>query len=217
MIKSITQDIPFAQCSSSQKNQEYSNSTVEKGIVDETASFKFRHIALPDAKTYIHLLEVEGTLAKDDTRTKLACTLTVWPANEAPSYHAISYTWCPKYLTTDILIHGKELEVTRNCDYALRQSQWHGGVGYVWIDSICIDQANNNEKCHQVEMMGNIYRNASQVLACVGSHADDSELVMSTRCQVQFYRSKLVPPGSLIDHKFTNLFFRCCILQALSC
>lgn len=37
-----------------------------------------------------------------------------------------------------------------------------------WIDAICIDQNNTIERNHQVELMGQIYRNASRVRVWLG-------------------------------------------------
>ena len=46
------------------------------------------------------------------------------------------------------------------------------------VIGICIDQGNNDEKNVQVAMMGDIYTDASQVLACIGPAADDSDFFM---------------------------------------
>lgn len=43
-----------------------------------------------------------------------------------------------------------------------------------WIDQICIDQE-GEEKNHQVELMGDIYRNAARVITYLGSAALDEE------------------------------------------
>ncbi|KAH0433867.1 heterokaryon incompatibility protein [Colletotrichum camelliae] len=38
-----------------------------------------------------------------------------------------------------------------------------------WIDAICIDQKNDNEKADQVQLMGEIYKSASSVVAWLGN------------------------------------------------
>lgn len=49
------------------------------------------------------------------------------------------------------------------------------------MDAICIDQSDDTrEKNHQVAMMGEIFRGASRVFACVGAHANDSYFLMHT-------------------------------------
>ncbi|KAI6797812.1 hypothetical protein KC332_g13920 [Hortaea werneckii] len=59
----------------------------------------------------------------------------------------------------------------------LRQLQKHRSHGYFWIDAICINQDDIDEKNCQVQMMGEIYESAECVIACLGEHADDSRLL----------------------------------------
>ncbi|CAD6445325.1 b56f3dde-11e7-4c1d-8e5c-55f0ff29c365 [Sclerotinia trifoliorum] len=145
-----------------------------------TAS-EFRHQALPDPKTYIRLSKLDP-VAIGDTTTKLNCEVTTWHVDRAPSYHAISYVWGDPTVTTKLKVNGKDLQITTNGEYALRQSRWFGAL-YVWMDSISIDQSDDKEKGHQVGMMGNIYRRASFVLSCVGPHSENSEVLMTIPCK----------------------------------
>lgn len=135
----------------------------------------FYHDPLPDNAPYIRLLEVLGI--DDSDKVSVRCKLTAWPVESAPSYHAISYTWGDPALTTAVIINDQRLEVRQNCEYVLKQAHWHGGSQHYWIDAICIDQSNLEEKGNQVGMMGSIYRKAAHVLACVGNHADDSDFL----------------------------------------
>jgi hypothetical protein len=41
----------------------------------------------------------------------------------------------------------------------------------IWVDAICIDQSNPDERSQQVQLMGQIYRNAQRVLVWLG-HSD---------------------------------------------
>jgi hypothetical protein len=138
-------------------------------------SAAFSHDELPDPELCIRLLEMTKS---DVTRGSIECKLTSFPISDAPPYHAISYTWDDPSLTKIIRFNGGEMEVRQNCVYALRQARWHGGSQYHWIDSICISQA-RLEKNHQVAIMGYIFKRASRVLACIGSHDDYSELTTS--------------------------------------
>ncbi|TGO71062.1 hypothetical protein BELL_0625g00070 [Botrytis elliptica] len=147
---------------------------------------EFHHESLSNPKTFIRLLELDN-VDSEDTTTELRCNVSTWHVDHTPPYHAISYVWgSPEFITT-INIDGRSLTINKNADYALRQAKWFG-VRYVWMDSICIDQYNINEKGDQVKMMGHIYRNASCVLACLGSHGDDSELVMRFFCKAKVFK-----------------------------
>ncbi|TGO61560.1 hypothetical protein BCON_0026g00040 [Botryotinia convoluta] len=147
---------------------------------------EFFHEPLSYPKTFIRLLELDK-IDQEYTTTELRCNISTWHVHHTPSYHAISYVWGSPELITTINLDGKSLKINRNADYALRQAKWLG-VRYVWMDSICIDQYNINEKGDQAKMMGHIYRNASCVLACVGPHGDDSELVMRISCEAKTFK-----------------------------
>ncbi|KAF2621523.1 HET-domain-containing protein, partial [Macroventuria anomochaeta] len=133
------------------------------------------HEPLPDPNRYIRLLEV---IKLDDNeveglRIQVHCRLTVWPLQGLPSYSALSYTWGNETDTRPILVDGKVMLVSRNCEYALKQAKEYSSrrQRYLWCDAICIIQKTdgiNIEKNHQVRLMGEVYRGAKQVLACIG-------------------------------------------------
>lgn len=135
----------------------------------------FRHQPLP-GDNYIRLIEV-----LDVTDESVRCRLTCWPISNAPLYIAISYTWGDSDVLKSITLNDQRLEITQNCEYVLRQARWYSGSrpGYYWVDAICIDQQNTPEKNEQVARMGDIYRDARCVLACVGAHDDASRMLFS--------------------------------------
>lgn len=143
----------------------------------------FKHEELPDASTYIRLLEVisvrkkrEVIGVKNKHDLPVHCKLTTWPKATAPAYTAISYTWGDPNLASVIFVNGKRMEVRRNCEDVLRQPCRIKG-GFFWIDAICINQADNHEKSFQVANMGEVFRDARQTLACLGRHGGGSEVI----------------------------------------
>lgn len=93
-------------------------------------------------------------------------------------YIALSYTWGVELATTPILINGVETWVTLNLEAALRHIRKSSCAVILWVDALCIDQKNNREKSHQVQMMREIYSGAKLVIAWLGSASEDSDLVM---------------------------------------
>ncbi|KAH7095155.1 heterokaryon incompatibility protein-domain-containing protein [Paraphoma chrysanthemicola] len=139
-----------------------------------TNADSYQHEPLVDPKTHIRLLKItEGRVGQG-----VACTLTTWPLEIVPPYTAISYTWGdPKRLAT-ISINGRPNVVRRNCEYVLHQAWGVNPNDLYWVDALCIDQSLTEEKNHQVAMMGDLYKRATRVLACVGEHSGDSEFLM---------------------------------------
>jgi hypothetical protein len=67
--------------------------------------------------------------------------------------------------------------------------------GYFWIDAICINQNNDEEKSHQVNHMKDIYTNAIAVIVWLGKASKDSDLVMAalTALRNEMPKRKLPP------------------------
>jgi len=67
-----------------------------------------------------------------------------------------------------IVLNGRRHYVPTNVHDILRRRSSFLRSSCIWIDSICIDQLNLEEKNHQVPMMRSIYEKASHVYVCLG-------------------------------------------------
>jgi hypothetical protein len=106
---------------------------------------------------------------------------------------AISYTWGDSENEQAVHIDDKICSVRQNCHYVLKHvyDHWkHGRIqaDLLWIDSVCINQKDREEKSIQVSFMGEIYAKAAEVLACIGPHADDSEFLFKKAWEVNEIR-----------------------------
>lgn len=97
-------------------------------------------------------------------------------------YDAISYTWADengdttKCCSLKIGSPGALLPITRSCDSVLRQV--HKRTSWIWIDAVCVNQEDVEERGKQVDLMPLIYKGASRTFACVGEASEDSGLVL---------------------------------------
>ncbi|KAF6803262.1 heterokaryon incompatibility protein [Colletotrichum sojae] len=132
---------------------------------------------LPDPNSYIRLLRIQSVEATLPEAAQIRCVLEIVAIDQAPPYNAISYTWGPLTPTQSIFVDGQLCDVRENCKAVLLQAHSWGPGEYYWIDAICIDQSNLEEKGSQVALMGDLFGKAKHVLACVGEHADDSEFL----------------------------------------
>lgn len=83
-------------------------------------------------------------------------------------YTAISYVWGDPRKTHDLRINGKWLSVpTSTFEIVQTQLQWWAvdSDRLFWIDSLCINQDNNEEKQDQMKLMRRIYSEADQVVS----------------------------------------------------
>ncbi|EWZ02794.1 hypothetical protein FOYG_02017 [Fusarium oxysporum NRRL 32931] len=154
----------------------------------------FKHKALDDPAENIRLVQVK---APQTALPLQLCLSTHLIANNL-RYFAVSYTWGDGCLTEELLINGRPMMVTKNCYYALTQinsrypsDQNSQEPAYIWIDSICINQDDNDEKGYQVAMMGDIYSKAAKVLACIGSHADNSQMLRTVLDEIKVLKPRV--------------------------
>ncbi|KAL1646829.1 hypothetical protein SLS58_002964 [Diplodia intermedia] len=91
------------------------------------------------------------------------------------SYEALSYTWGSEEKPFTINRgENRWLAVTSNCFDAMRRLRKPDRPRTLWIDAVCINQANDLERGHQVKNMPQIYREADQVIVYLGE-ADDEQ------------------------------------------
>ncbi|KAK2762898.1 heterokaryon incompatibility protein [Colletotrichum kahawae] len=71
------------------------------------------------------------------------------------------------------------IPITRNCENALRSVRISAGPPRnIWIDSLCINQDDEEERSAQVALMPRIYAGAAGVLVYLGNATSDSDLAM---------------------------------------
>ncbi|KAI4648724.1 uncharacterized protein J4E79_009795 [Alternaria viburni] len=132
----------------------------------------------------IRLLTLEPNNDEDITR----CSLQTYSPENCPSYTALSYTWGADVMHTNIEINGVSVPIRENLWDFVHQQLLHGNYGPFWIDAICIQQSEVDERNHQVRLMSSIYSEAGRVLIWLGKEGDDSDIAM-----------QILEDGDLID------------------
>lgn len=99
-------------------------------------------------------------------------------------YQALSYTWGDTTDPQPILLQGKIKYVTRNLREFLdrvvaSRAKLNLNIPW-WIDAVCINQLNNEEKSEQVAQMSKIYSKADHVVIWLGPQTESSELALKT-------------------------------------
>jgi hypothetical protein len=83
-------------------------------------------------------------------------------------------------ILSTIWVNGQQHEVTENLFSALGRLRQIDRKHFLWVDAICINQEDLRERTDQVKLMGDIYRNAKEVLIWLGDEngTTDSEMAM---------------------------------------
>ncbi|KAF5250676.1 hypothetical protein FANTH_4119 [Fusarium anthophilum] len=150
--------------------------------MSQLQAFDYDAVGLRTASTEIRLLDLYPSQGLVDSRL-IGCLYTT--SIESPSpYIALSYVWGLGDKTQSIQIsnlnagEGTFVPITQSLETALCHFRKPDGAITLWIDQICINQADNKEKGQQVAMMGSIYSSATQVLVWLGPAQDDSDELM---------------------------------------
>jgi len=94
----------------------------------------------------------------------MVCSLEVHNLNSdpAPEYYTLSYVWGSATVTDLVPLEGQEWPVTVNLANALRFLRDTKKRILIWIDALCINQANTKERGLQVQLMRDIYSCATK-------------------------------------------------------
>lgn len=133
------------------------------------------HDPLVDPRNRIRLIEI---LPADSMQNDwIRCRLSTVSLDDRPNYTALSYVWGDPDVTRQIVVNDTEFDVTTNLFDALSQVR-EDKVGLLWVDAICIDQENDEEKGHQVQKMSKIYQDADKVVVWLGREDGNSKKAM---------------------------------------
>ncbi|KAH6702821.1 heterokaryon incompatibility protein-domain-containing protein [Leptodontidium sp. MPI-SDFR-AT-0119] len=107
---------------------------------------------------------------------RISCSIIKSSLDSKPEYEALSYTWGnPRHLRW-ISLNGFDHPITASLEVALQYLRNTDAVRRLWVDALCINQMDSEERSHQVNQMRSIYQSASTVLAWLGPHRDHSEI-----------------------------------------
>ncbi|PQE16950.1 hypothetical protein CJF30_00003645 [Rutstroemia sp. NJR-2017a BBW] len=91
-------------------------------------------------------------------------------------YEALSYVWgsCDDP-PQSVYIDGQLLHVTTNLYAALLHLRDRNFARIIWVDYICINQNDKDEKSRQINLMARIYGEANRVIVYLGEVVDNSD------------------------------------------
>lgn len=134
---------------------------------------EYEYFPLDSTKQQLRLLVLEpATSSTRELRFRIQHTSLL--DSDLIAYNAISYRWGQISELATVFLDGRPLQVPKTAADALLGAHnaappIHGlDSPLYWIDVVCIDQNNLNEKSSQVALMGEIYRRAGRTLIWLG-------------------------------------------------
>lgn len=126
------------------------------------------------------------------------CSLTIVSLDDRPEFEALSYVWGNASDTQTIYVDNVPFPATTNLESALRHIRDHSCEATnglipatldVWIDAVCINQSDVEERNQQVQMMKDIYSQASHVLIWLGLGDPHSDYLFDKACSEGFVQN----------------------------
>lgn len=156
---------------------------------------RYTYESLP-TRTSIRVIEWPRELV---ATTDLRCSLRFIDLDDPdrPEFSALSYTWggyngveaddteaLESLYTNTIVCDGQLLRVTENAHRALCELRWRGRAHLFWVDAVCINQDDVEERNSQVALMGQIYASAVRAMVWLGDDDKAAEDVFNLAVRV---------------------------------
>lgn len=107
---------------------------------------------------------------------RMACELITMSLDEiAGKFESLSYVWGVPFDREAINVNGMTVPVTMNLEAALRRARNKEKAELLWVDAICINQTDFEEKSVQVMRMKEIYEKSKRVLVWIGDTLQDED------------------------------------------
>lgn len=144
-------------------------------------------------KKEIRLLDVSPGELHEPIKASLRHSLL----GKSDRYEALSYTWGSPVHQASILVNEQPFHVNSNLHAALLQLRYTQQTRTLWIDAICINQADEAEKSLHIPTMHLVYEHASFTLVWLGRRSEDSDEAMA--------QLELPWESANVDHLITAL------------
>ncbi|TGO84050.1 hypothetical protein BPOR_0556g00010 [Botrytis porri] len=95
-------------------------------------------------------------------------------------YEALSYVWVSPESPKVVYINNHSLSITANLYTALLHLRYRSFERIIWVDSICINQEDNTEKSHQIQLIAKIIGQANRVIVYLDDAADGSNQALES-------------------------------------
>ena len=154
-------------------------------------TFKYELLATPSTLRLVFLPSTQG-LGVNETLELILVQKEI--SDVSKRYLALSYVWGSSNKVHTIRINGQDFAITDSLMFFLRRKR--KSTPAFWIDAICINQDDMNEKSEQIGRMREIYQNAIRVCADLGPASEDEEIVFK---KIEHLSNSIVAESKRID------------------
>ena len=133
----------------------------------------------------IRLVQISSA---DEFESEVVCDLKQAKIDDALPYEALSYAWGSPRLTETINLNGCSFKITPHLKTILCYLRRKDTVRTLWIDAICINQADVDERAEQVSIMRDIYRHCERDVLWLGDDPGKKGAMRRLRSDLPMHR-----------------------------
>jgi len=127
----------------------------------QSSRYLYQPLQTPESLRFIKLLPGE-----EDSPVQIS--LHHGTLSDLPTVAAVSYEWGEKVRRHEVHCESQVLKATKNLLDLLKTLRSAGESRWLWIDALCINQDDLDERSQQVPLMADIYQKAAVVLVWLG-------------------------------------------------
>ncbi|KAI0971467.1 putative heterokaryon incompatibility protein [Xylaria arbuscula] len=105
------------------------------------------------------------------------CELAAIQIDKVPEFETISYTWGTQLVAKPFILNGKRFMASERVYSILHDRASCLKTRYIWIDSVCINQDDEDEKSSQVQLMRKIYGASHHTIIWLGYAPDANDAI----------------------------------------
>ena len=146
-----------------------------RSLRDRTFSWQITstiYRALDPSIAEFRLLVLRAGRAEDSIQAELQQACLKGPLQPVPHYETISYCWGDSTDVATIQINQRSVWIPASAAAALRCMREARSDRVLWLDAVCINQADLDERAQQVGMMADIYSNSQGNLIYLGEETE---------------------------------------------
>ncbi|KAI0415158.1 heterokaryon incompatibility protein-domain-containing protein [Xylaria grammica] len=143
----------------------------------------------------------------------IKCEIEHFSLTNPPPYIGISYAWGDADDKRPIQIGNVTVSVAVSLFGALDAVRKQGEDVFVWVDALCIDQQNRDERSQQVQLMTEIYAKATTVAIWLGPPENDSDLAKEFLKDISIARDEEIMELLLSPRRLRAVGALVCLFQ----
>lgn len=135
-----------------------------------------------------HEIRVLDLFPCDRSDAAIECRLRVVSLDNNPDFDALSWCWGIDHMSGRLRVNDHDFRCSPNLEIALRHFRSTDSPKTYWVDAVCINQTDLDEKAVQITLMGVVYSQAQTVRAWLGEPEYDSDKAIEVIKQLQRHR-----------------------------